>query len=79
MPMERPMILASAKRRIENAIGAEFALQTRGGFEYAALPFHGGKLFFAAAIRDVFAEDDDALVVLHFVNAAWPKPFRPWF
>ena len=56
------------QRRIEDAVRAEFALQAGRGFEDAALPFHRGELFFAAAIGDVFTEDDDARVALHFVD-----------
>src|SRR3984885_1158549 len=54
--------------RIKNALGAKFPLQAGGGFEDAALPFYRRQAFFAAAIGDVFAENDDALVAFHFIE-----------
>ena len=61
------------QRRIEDAVGAELALQSRGEFEDAALAFDLLLLdvLFAAAVGDVFAEDDDALVAPHLVAQAW--------
>ena len=56
------------ERRVENAIGAVFALQAGSGFEDAALPFHVLEIFFAAGVGNVFAENGDALVARHFVG-----------
>ena len=56
------------ERRIEDAVGAVIALQAGGGFEDAAFAFDVLEVFFAAAVGDVFAEDDDALVAGHFVG-----------
>src|SRR5215472_2062142 len=55
------------QRRIEHAVGAVLALQSSGGLEYAALPFHVLEVFFAAGVGHVFAEHGDALVAAHFV------------
>ena len=66
------------ERRVEDAVGAVFALQAGGGFEDAALPFYVLEIFFAAGVGDVFAEDGDALVAAPFRRRAWRRPFRPW-
>ncbi len=55
------------KRRVEDAIRAIFALQASGGFEDAALPFYFAKIFLAAGIGNIFAEDSDAIVTAHFI------------
>ena len=69
MPIARPTMLASASRRVEHALRAELALQSGGQLEDAALALHHllAQIFFAAAIGDVFAENDDALVALHLI------------
>ncbi len=54
------------ERRIENAVGAIAALQSPGGFEDAALPFHFFDVVFAADVGNVFAEHNDAFVARHF-------------
>jgi hypothetical protein len=56
------------QRRIENAPGAEFLLQTCGRLENAALPFYFLEVILTAAVGHVFAEDDDTLVAGHFVE-----------
>ena len=60
------------QRRVEDAVGAELALQAGGEFEDAALAFDllVFQILLAGAVGDIFAEDDDALVAPHFVVQA---------
>src|SRR6266481_4136916 len=53
--------------RVEDSVGAIFALESCGGFEDAALPFYVLEIFLAAGVGNVFAEDGDAFVAGHFV------------
>ena len=57
------------QRRVEDAVAAEFVLQAEGEFEDSAFAFDqlALQIFFAAAVADVFAENHDALVALHFI------------
>ena len=66
-------------RRIEHAARAVLALQARSGLEDAALPFHVGQIFDAAAVRDIFSEDYDALVAGHFVEQRGRDDFNHRF
>ena len=72
MPVGAPNDVGFGERRVEDAVVAEFALQAEGELEDAAFPFHLLllEILFAAAIGNVFAEDDDAFVALHFVAQA---------
>ena len=56
-------------RRVEHPVGAEFGLQPGGQLEDSALALDHFllEIFFAAAVGDVFAENDDALVAPHLV------------
>ena len=53
------------QRRVEAARGAEHDLQSLRRLEHAALAFDLLETGFAAAIGDVLAEHDDALVAAH--------------
>src|SRR6185437_5299304 len=54
---------------VEHAVGAELTLQTRSQLEHTTLSLDQflGKILFAAAVGDVFSEDDDPLVTPHLV------------
>ena len=55
------------ERRVVDAVAAEGALQPVGHLEHAALAGHAFERRLAAAVGNVFAEDDDARVALHLV------------
>ena len=67
-PQGAPDDAGFRERGIENPVVAVFALQSRGGFEDAALPLHVPEVVFAAGVSDVFAENGDALVARHLVG-----------
>ncbi len=60
------------ERGVEDAAGAEFALQAGGELEDSPFAFDllVGEVFLAGAVGDIFAEDDDARVAAHFVVEA---------
>ena len=59
------MIPASASGLLKRALAAELDLQSGRRFEDAALAFHFRQVRFPAAIRHVFAENDDVRVSRH--------------
>src|SRR2546421_6757350 len=59
------------ERRVVYARAAKLALQVRGDFKDAALALYLIQRFFARAIGNVFAENQDARIAFHFrVQAA---------
>ena len=60
------------QRRVEDALGAELALQAAGDLEDSALALQllVVQIFFVGAVGDILAEDDDALVAPHLVAQA---------
>ncbi len=67
MPMARPTMEASAMGELKQRRRAEFGLQSGGQLEDAAFAFDFGQIAFAAAIGDVFAEHDHAVVAAHLL------------
>src|SRR6185437_1347695 len=54
--------------RVKGPFAAIATLQAGGSLKHAAFAFDLAETFLAAAIGDVFAEDDDALVASHFIH-----------
>ncbi len=79
MPIARPDNIGFGERRIEHAVAAEFSLQAGSRFKDAALPFHFCELFFAAAVGDILAEHNDALIARHFVKQSGGNHFDHCF
>ena len=69
MPVARPTIFASAIGELNTRSEPNSHLQARGQFEDSAFALYQLVLevFFAAAVRHIFAEDDDAFIAAHFI------------
>src|ERR1700733_11039686 len=67
MPVARPTMAASANGELKTRSLPD--LDCRPKVRLKTPPFHQllTEIFFAAAVSDIFAEDDDAFVALHFV------------